>query len=332
MTNSGDNRQKTEAVIRKVGNEYCVFSKDGKNLGCSSSEAGAKKRLQQVEFFKKKAKSHMSNFTPDRFGEENRDKEKATTPLNVGNKSLSQVGTVAGRPSSSILDTREHFPIRSENQARSAVHRVGQMKASPSWFSGKVEELQKLVYLGVAATYPDIEIPVDLHLEAAMARLVTANRRDDASVLENSKRFKGGKVTKSQLDDALALLSGQGKIGEEKSGVTIDGVEVKNPEDNPTKVPGVPRKNLQSGASYKDRHAIARTLMDMIADKKKALLSAEKVAKRLETKGLTGDEFKQLMLFIQEDVLHELLRNGVKADDKSAAMKRVLENRRQGDE
>ena len=51
---------KAKAVIRKVGDEYCVFSKDGKNLGCSKTEDGAKKRLQQVEFFKHKGSSEMN--------------------------------------------------------------------------------------------------------------------------------------------------------------------------------------------------------------------------------------------------------------------------------
>lgn len=42
-----------EKTIRKVGNEYCVFSKkSGKNLGCSPSRAGAIKRLGQIEWFK----------------------------------------------------------------------------------------------------------------------------------------------------------------------------------------------------------------------------------------------------------------------------------------
>lgn len=333
MSDSGGKRQKTEAVIRKVGDEYCVFSHDGKNLGCSPSMKGAEKRLQQVEFFKhkKKTESDMSNFEPDRFGDTNHDLEKAVTPLGIGNKSLSRVGTIVGKTSSQILDTREHFPILTENQARSAVKRVGQMTQAPPWFSGSIDQLQKMVYLSVASQYPDIQIPIDLHLEAAMARLVTANSRDDAGVLKNSKKFKGGKVTKSQVSDALAILSGGG-VKDEKPSVVIDGVKVKNPEDNPTKVPGIPRKNLQSEASYDDRHAIARSLMDMIEDKKKELQSAEKVAKRLETKGLTSEEFKNMMLFLQEDILHELLRNGVKADENTAAMKRVLKNRKTGDE
>jgi len=40
-------------MIRKKGNEYCVFSKDGsKNLGCFPSREQAVKRLQQIEYFK----------------------------------------------------------------------------------------------------------------------------------------------------------------------------------------------------------------------------------------------------------------------------------------
>lgn len=42
-------------MIKKVNSEYCVFSEDGsKKLGCYSTEAEAKKRLGQVEHFKKK--------------------------------------------------------------------------------------------------------------------------------------------------------------------------------------------------------------------------------------------------------------------------------------
>jgi hypothetical protein len=48
-----------EDVIRKKGSKYCVLSekknKKGqrKNLGCSSTKAGAHKRLGQVEYFKR---------------------------------------------------------------------------------------------------------------------------------------------------------------------------------------------------------------------------------------------------------------------------------------
>src|SRR5712675_1906502 len=40
-------------VVVKQGGEYCVKSEDrSKNLGCKPSKAGAKKRLQQIEYFK----------------------------------------------------------------------------------------------------------------------------------------------------------------------------------------------------------------------------------------------------------------------------------------
>ncbi len=50
-----------EKRIVKRGDQWCVVSEDGsKNLGCKSSEAGARKRLQQVEFFK-----HRKSLTDD---------------------------------------------------------------------------------------------------------------------------------------------------------------------------------------------------------------------------------------------------------------------------
>lgn len=44
-----------EGVIRKTKgkNEWCVFSKKGRNMGCSGSESSAKQRLKEVEFFKR---------------------------------------------------------------------------------------------------------------------------------------------------------------------------------------------------------------------------------------------------------------------------------------
>lgn len=49
-----------EDVIRKRGSQFCVLSEKRnakgkrKNLGCSSSKAQARKRLAQVEYFKRK--------------------------------------------------------------------------------------------------------------------------------------------------------------------------------------------------------------------------------------------------------------------------------------
>jgi hypothetical protein len=46
----------TTNVIRKVGSQHCVYSESGKSLGGCGSLAKAKKRLQQVEYFK-----HVNN-------------------------------------------------------------------------------------------------------------------------------------------------------------------------------------------------------------------------------------------------------------------------------
>jgi len=45
--------EKTQGIIRKVGNKYCIFSKNsGKRLSCHPTRQQALKRLRQIEFFK----------------------------------------------------------------------------------------------------------------------------------------------------------------------------------------------------------------------------------------------------------------------------------------
>lgn len=46
--------ERSSAVIKKQGNQWCVFSKTGKNLGCFSTKKKAQERLGQIEFFKNK--------------------------------------------------------------------------------------------------------------------------------------------------------------------------------------------------------------------------------------------------------------------------------------
>ncbi len=319
--------ERTNAVIRKVGKEYCVFSKDGKNLGCSSTREGAQKRLKQVEFFKHKGKSDMSDFHPDMFGKPSQDNVKAVTPLKTGRVQMSQAGTIAGRLSKRILDTREHFPIENENQAQSAVHRVSNLRQVPAWYSGTVNTLQKEVFLGVAARYPNIRIPVDLKLEAAMANMTEAV---DKVTRSKAAKTKTREDVRSGLEGALEVLAR--KVGDtEPSGADkkVPEVSIQNPEVNPSKVPGVPRQSLSvlfSRANIEDRHTIATTLMDLIEQKQKSLKDAAKVAKRLGAKGLTGDEFKDIMLYLQEELLHELLRKGTTGS--SEAVRQVARNRR----
>ena len=45
-------------MIKKEGYEYCVYSKTGeRKLGCFPTEKAARKRLQQIEHFKKTMES-----------------------------------------------------------------------------------------------------------------------------------------------------------------------------------------------------------------------------------------------------------------------------------
>lgn len=44
--------ESASAVIRKKGNEYCIYSKTGKGLGCYPSKKQAQDRLDQIEMHK----------------------------------------------------------------------------------------------------------------------------------------------------------------------------------------------------------------------------------------------------------------------------------------
>lgn len=50
---------KTEAKIKKVGDKYVIYSKDGKKLGEYSTRKAAEKRLREIEYFKHKQGGEM---------------------------------------------------------------------------------------------------------------------------------------------------------------------------------------------------------------------------------------------------------------------------------
>jgi hypothetical protein len=117
---------KAEAKIRKEGSKWCVVSEDGtRKFGCYPTRKQAVNRLGQIEHFKK---------------------EKAMT------------GTIAGIKSEHVTDSREHYPINDENQARSAVVRVTNLDSQPEWFNGPLDRLKTLVYTSVAVKYPDMRV------------------------------------------------------------------------------------------------------------------------------------------------------------------------------
>jgi len=283
---------RTKAIIRKVGNEFCVFSHGGKNLGCSTDRKGAEKRLRQVEYFKHKGSSEMnydkafSNFAkalsevnPIEVGKAS----TATSPTLEINSELNvsdnlAIGSIASRASSRVLDNKDHFPVITETQARSSMARVLQLTETPAWYSGTIAELRQEVYAGIVILHPDIELNVRVPVELA-----------------------------------VALSDGQ-------TPCHVSEKTIKNPADvAKNQVPSVSRRTLTSAqvaeALKNDdlRSAIAGRLMEIVDQHVEQLKTAKKVATQLLNSGLTSEEFDQLSTFLQEGILREIIGRGATA-------------------
>lgn len=61
-------------------------------------------------------------------------------------------------PASKCLDSKDHFPINSENQARNALSRSHGYSKAPPWYKGSLSSLQEAVRRKVHSKYPGIEI------------------------------------------------------------------------------------------------------------------------------------------------------------------------------
>lgn len=300
---------KTEAVIRKVGSQFCVFLHDGKNLGCSKSRQGAEKRLQQVEYFKHKGSADMNDynkafdnfakalsqgFTPDQVGNA---PDSTPNKVDVPSETLSlaeslKFGTIAGFPSVKLLDKKEHFPVITQTQAQSSMARVMQLTESPAWYSGTVSELRQEVYAGITRLHPNIELNVRVPAEMA-----------------------------------VALSDGQ-------TPAEVSKTSIKDPADVAKKeVPQVARPTLTSAQvaeALEDevtRQAIAGRLMEMIDKQIENMQAAKKVGQRLLKSGIKAEEFDQLSTFIQEDILRELMSRGVTASAQVEDRRRELLDR-----
>jgi hypothetical protein len=129
-------------------------------------------------------------------------------------------------------------------------------------------------------------------------------------------------------------------------GMTIAEVKVKNPADvNEKEVPGVPTPTLENTGRKSDAKLLAQTLAtqanteegrlalaghltDKLKEQKLALDDAMKLAKKLEKDGLSGDQFNALIGFLQSDILHELIFQGVKANvDRRAQLLARMQER-----
>lgn len=294
---------KAQAVIRKVGDEFCVFSHSGKNLGCSPSREGAEKRLRQVEYFKHKDKGSAMNYDnafanlakalrddidPKTLGQAPDGAPKSVdiqSELSVSDRL--RVGTIASRTSDRILDNKDHFPVITETQAQSSMARVLQLTEAPAWYKGTLAELRQDVYKGIVELHPDIQLNVRVPVEQAVGL------SDGQTPAETSKQ------------------------------------SVKDPADVAKKeVPQVARPHLTSAqvAEALDdeatRQVIAGRLMEMVEKQIENLNSAKKIASRLLKSGVKAEEFDALSTYIQEAILYELMQRASTASSTQAEDRR----------
>jgi hypothetical protein len=276
---------KAIAVIKKVGNKFCVFSKDGKNLGCSTSRDGAEKRLRQVEHFKNKGSRVMNyDMAFDNFAKA---LHKDLVPEN-GVEGQLRVGTIAGFASDKLLDKREHFPVITHTQAQSSMARVMQLTDVPVWYRGSLADLRHEVYAGIMKVHPDIELNVRVPAEVA-----------------------------------VALSDGETPAATSKVDIKDPDADRKRDEVPQVNRPTLTSAEVEEALDNEDhRKAIAGRLMEMIDKQIEHMQAAKKLGQRLLKNGLKAEEFDQLSTFIQEDILRELMSRGVTASAQAAEDRR----------
>lgn len=278
--------EKTEAKIKKVGNQWCVFSKDGtKNLGCSDTREGAVKRLGEVEHFKKSKGSQNMNYQ-DAFKNMAKAMDDEFTPEDAPEQTQARSledrlrrGTIAGVASARLLDGADHFPVLTVEQAQSSLARAFKLTDTPVWYSGSLDELREEVFVGAVTRHPQLA---------------------DANV---------------KVPVAVALSDGQTDPETSKNDI-IDPADRRANDVKPVKRPDITSAATKLATASQDpetRQAMAGKLMEHLQKQKESLETAMKVGDRLTKKGLTADEFQGLMTFIQEDILRELLFMGVTA-------------------
>jgi len=292
-------------VIKKVGNKYCVFSKDGtKNLGCSDTLEGAKKRLKQVEYFKHTKGTKMSGYkdifenmgkaAAEGFEVADAVQENQPESLKVGSEHTSvedslRKGTIANRPSDRLLDAKDHFPAITQTQAQSSMARVMQLNEVPNWYSGTLNDLRLEVYHGIASIHEDIDLNVKVSAE---------------EVLALSDGHKESALKTSDIKDPVTEC------------------DHKTPSIKNADRPTITSADLKAICEDEgDRKVVAGEIMNMIEQKVKMANEAKKLAQKLMKGGISGDDYESLSTFLQEDILREMM---FKEKSSNAARKQQL--------
>lgn len=278
-------------VIRKVGDKFCVFSKAGKNLGCSDTREGAVKRLRQVEYFKNKGQAQMSY---DKIFENlSVNNEASNTEASEQKPALVPNGTVAGYRSDFVKDNKDHFPITTQTQALSSMNRVLQLEQRPDWYGGSLDDLRNEVYAAIKQSHPDMEIKVSVPVAVALSDGQESSSETDVKDPNNDLNHdKVPQVKRPKLKAELAQVV-----------AAIYETMGENPDVS------------AMFETATDRRTFAGDVVEMLKKQQDEIKRAMKVANRLMDEGLSGEEFAALISFLQEDILRDLLRNGAKASD-----------------
>jgi hypothetical protein len=297
--------QRSISKIIKRGSQWCVVCKDGaKNLGCFPTEQEARKRLNEVEFFKKKsgAMDKLEQMFEKLGKGQNDNLAKALKK--------ERIGTVAGEESPHIRDRASHFPIRTTDQARSAAHRVMNLSQSPDWFGGSYVELREIVLAGIKKNFPDLQISMSMNIEEALAA-----GTDLVGVkpgVEDPQNDGG----KTPVKDPVK--PDQKSVPSELETPNLSNTGNKNDSQQIVKT---------LASSQSSRLAMAGTLTDLLQGQKQDLETAIALAKRLAEKGLTGEEFEKLFIYLQEDILRELVHSGTVASERPGLLQQIIDKK-----
>ena len=197
-------------------------------------------------------------------------------------------GTIANRYSDRLLDKKDHFPVITETQSQSSMARVLQLTSVPDWYNGTLAQIRQDVYNGILALHPNIQLNVRVPVE-----------------------------------QAVALSDGQTNPETSKQ-------SIKDPEDTRKKdlVPQVARPTLTSAQLVEatkaeaTRKSFAGQIMKILDSQLQHMQDAKSLVERLLSSGLSAEEFDKLATFIQQDVLSELMYQGVKASNTQAEDRR----------
>lgn len=298
----------TEAVIKEQNGSFYVYSHDGKKKlgGPYKTKKEAVKRLQQIEYFKNKGTAMLDNDFIQAFTEAAKlpkDPAPGTTDFSLKK------------------DTeKEKHPLPKDPAGgRTQTDLVGTVANIPS-----ILVLDKKSHF-----------PIETEDQATSAAL-------RVSWMEIPPKWFSGsaKELRSMVLNAVGMKYPNLRISMKCPIAAVAATKVVDPAaDVQHKVPQIERPNLENTgsqlgeqvyAAFDDKKVLADTIVDLLKHKQSELKTALKVAERLMESGVTGDEFKELFTFLQEDILRELLYKGVQANKKQEIYKKVLENRKNG--